>query len=80
MENIEQKIVKIIVKQLKVEVSAVTPEKEFITDLGADSLDMVELMMDIEDEFHIDLNEEIAETLTTVGAVIKHVETSLVSR
>jgi acyl carrier protein len=70
--SIEQKIKEIIVEQLNVEASAVTPEAAFIDDLGADSLDTVELVMAFEEEFGAEIPDEDAEKLKTVGDVITY--------
>jgi len=72
--NIEQRVKKIIVEQLGVNADQVTPEAKFIEDLGADSLDTVELVMALEEEFGHDIPDEQAEKLQTVGDVIKYVE------
>ena len=74
MSNIEEKIRAIIVDKLKVEASDVTPEKDIVRDLGADSLDQVELVMELEEQFGVDeIPEEEAAALKTVGDVIKYV-------
>jgi len=72
--NIEQRVKKIIVEQLGVNADQVTREAKFIEDLGADSLDTVELVMALEEEFGHDIPDEQAEKLQTVGDVIKYVE------
>lgn len=72
--DITAKVKEIIVEELGVEASEVTPEANFIEDLGADSLDTVELIMKFEEEFDIDIADEDAEKLTTVGAVIAFLE------
>lgn len=72
--NIEQRVKKIIVEQLGMNADQVTPEAKFIEDLGADSLDTVELVMALEEEFGHDIPDEQAEKLQTVGDVIKYVE------
>ncbi len=72
--DITAKVKEIIVEELGVEASEVTPEANFIEDLGADSLDTVELIMKFEEEFDIDIADEDAEKLTTVGAVITFLE------
>ncbi|HOO76602.1 MAG TPA: acyl carrier protein [bacterium] len=74
MENIEQQVREVIVEQLGVNPDEVTPEASFIEDLGADSLDTVELVMALEEKFEIDVPDEDAEKLTTVGAAIKYIE------
>ena len=65
---------KIVVEQLGVSEDQVTPEAKFIEDLGADSLDQVELVMALEEEFGSEIPDEDAEKLTTVGDAIKYVE------
>ena len=76
MSNIEQRVKEIIVNQLNVNEEQITPEASFVDDLGADSLDQVELIMAFEEEFKDDIKEEIpesdAEKLTTVGKVIEY--------
>ena len=71
---IEQRVKDIIVEQLGVKPDQVTPEAKFIEDLGADSLDTVELIMALEEEFGIEVPDEQAEKLTTVGDVVKYIE------
>ena len=71
---IEQRVKDIIVEQLGVKPDQVTPEAKFIEDLGADSLDTVELIMALEEEFGIEVPDEQAEKLTAVGDVIKYIE------
>jgi acyl carrier protein len=70
----DQRVKDIIVEQLGVKPDQVTPEAKFIEDLGADSLDTVELIMALEEEFGIEVPDEQAEKLTTVGDVIKYIE------
>ena len=72
--SIEQRVRKIIVDQLGVKEDQVTPEAKFIEDLGADSLDTVELVMALEEEFGQEIPDEEAEKLQSVGDVIKFVE------
>jgi len=73
-KNIEQQVKDIIVEQLGVKADQVTPEARFIEDLGADSLDTVELVMALEEAFGQDIPDEEAEKLQTVGDVIKYLE------
>ena len=75
-KTIEQRIKDIIVEQLGVNADQVTPEAKFIEDLGADSLDTVELVMALEEEFGLEIPDDEAEKLQSVGDVIKHVEDS----
>lgn len=77
-ETIEQRVKKIIVNQLNVNEEQITPEASFLDDLGADSLDTVELIMAFEEEFKDEIKGEIpeseAEKLQTVGDVMKYIE------
>jgi len=73
-KSIEDRVKDIIVTQLGVTAEQVTPEAKFIEDLGADSLDTVELVMALEEEFGQEIPDEEAEKLQTVGDVIKHIE------
>jgi acyl carrier protein len=74
MSNVQEKITKIIVDKLGVEESEVTKEASFTNDLGADSLDTVELIMEFEKEFDLSIPDEKAETISTVGDAIKYLE------
>ena len=71
---IEEKVKDIIVEQLGVNPEQVTPTASFIEDLGADSLDTVELVMALEEEFGVEVPDEQAEKLQSVGDVIKYIE------
>ena len=73
---IQKEVIDIIVEQLGVKPDQVTPAAKFIEDLGADSLDTVELVMALEEEFGIEVPDEQAEKLQSVGDVIKYVEES----
>ena len=73
MEQIESKVKEIIVKNLGVEESEVTLNANFIDDLGADSLDCVELVIDFEKEFCITINDNEAENINTVGEAIDYI-------
>lgn len=71
---LDDKVKEIIVEQLGVNAEQVTPEASFIDDLGADSLDTVELVMAFEEEFGAEIPDEDAEKLTTVGNVIEYLK------
>jgi acyl carrier protein len=73
-KTIEQRVKDIIVEQLGVNPDQVTPDAKFIEDLGADSLDTVELVMALEEEFGNEIPDEQAEKLQSVGDVIKYIE------
>lgn len=73
-KSIEEKVKDIIVEQLGVTPEQVTATASFTEDLGADSLDVVELVMAFEDEFSIDIPDEDTEKLHTVGDVVKYIE------
>ncbi len=74
MSQIAEKVISIIVDKLGVERSEVTHEASFANDLGADSLDTVELIMEFEKEFNISIPDEAAEKIVTVGDAIKYLE------
>ena len=74
MEPIADRVKKIIVDQLGVEEDEVAPEKSFVDDLGADSLDTVELVMALEEEFGIEIPDEDAEKITKVQQAIEYIE------
>lgn len=73
-KTIEEKVKDIIVEQLGVNPEQVTPNASFIEDLGADSLDTVELVMAFEEEFSVEVPDDDAEKLQTVGDVISYIE------
>ena len=73
-KTIEEKVKDIIVKQLNVNPEQVTPAARFIEDLGADSLDSVEMVMAFEEEFGADIPDDQAEKLTTVADVINYIK------
>ena len=74
MSEIEQKVKSIIVEKLGREESEIKPEDSFTNDLGADSLDTVELIMEFENQFGINIPDEDAEKIATVGDAIKYIE------
>ncbi len=74
MADIAEQVRRIIAEQLMVELDEVTDDASFIEDLGADSLDTVEMIMEIEDEFGIEIPDEDAEKLQTVGQAIEYIK------
>ncbi len=74
MSDIASRVKSIIVDKLGVDESEVTPEASFTNDLGADSLDTVELIMEFEKEFNIGIPDDQAESIGTVGEAIKYIE------
>jgi acyl carrier protein len=72
--SITERVIDIVAEQLGVDKEKVTPSTSFINDLGADSLDTVELVMELEEEFDIDIPDDVAETIQTVGQAIDHIE------
>lgn len=74
MSETENRVVEIIVDKLGIAPEQVTPEASFTTDLGADSLDTVELIMDFEKEFDLEIPEEEAQTIKTVGDAVAYIE------
>lgn len=77
MSEVQEKVVKIIVDKLGVKESEVTPEATFTGDLGADSLDTVELVMEFEKAFNVQVADEDAEKFQTVGDVVTYIEEHL---
>ncbi|MBF0478199.1 MAG: acyl carrier protein [Candidatus Omnitrophica bacterium] len=71
---VEDKVKSIIAEQLGVKIEEVTNEASFIDDLGADSLDTVELIMALEEEFNVEIPDEDAEKMTTVGDAMKYIQ------
>jgi acyl carrier protein len=80
MSAVIEKVKKMIVDQLGVSESEVFPEAKFIDDLGADSLDIVELIMALEDEYSIEIPDEDAEKMETVGDAIRYIEGRLAGK
>lgn len=74
MENIEQRVKKIVAEQLGVNESEIKTESSFVDDLGADSLDTVELVMALEEEFECEIPDEDAEKISTVQAAIDYIK------
>ncbi|MDJ0601303.1 MAG: acyl carrier protein [Crocosphaera sp.] len=77
-QEIFEKVKSIVVEQLEVAEDTVTPEASFANDLGADSLDTVELVMALEEEFDIEIPDEIAEKIGTVGDAVEYIDTGKV--
>lgn len=77
MSNIEERVKKIILEQLGVKEDEVKPEASFVDDLGADSLDTVELVMALEEEFDTEIPDEDAEKITTVQAAIDYINANI---
>ena len=71
--SVEDKVKKIIADKLSVDLEEVVPEASFVDDLGADSLDLVELIMSMEEEFDMDISDEDAESLVTVKDAINYI-------
>ena len=74
MADVSQRVIDIVSEQLGVDKDKVAPEISFVNDLGADSLDTVELVMELEEEFDINIPDESAEKIQTVGEAIEHIE------
>jgi len=75
MSDVTQKVKDLIVEQLGVDAAQVTESAKFIDDLSADSLDTMELVMALEEEFSIEIPDEDAEKITTVGSAIEYIKT-----
>ena len=73
MSSVQDKVVEIIVEQLNVNAEQCVPEAKFIEDLGADSLDTVELVMKLEEEFGIEIPDDAAENIQTFGDAVKFI-------
>lgn len=76
-EEVFEKVKAIVVDQLEVESDQVKPEANFANDLGADSLDVVELVMALEEEFNIEIPDEAAEQIDTVGKAVEHISAKI---
>jgi len=74
MSDVFERVKKIVVENLDVDNDKVTEAASFIDDLGADSLDLVELVMAFEEEFNIEIPDEVQENIRTVGDAVKHIK------
>ena len=74
MSSVQERVIGIVAEQLGVEKEKVMPETSFVNDLGADSLDTVELVMELEEEFEVDIPDDAAEKIQTVGQAIDFIE------
>ena len=74
MASVQERVVDIVAEQLGVDKEKVKPETSFVNDLGADSLDTVELVMELEEEFDINIPDDAAEKIQTVGEAISYIE------
>ena len=72
--SVEDKVKKIIAEKLSVDISEVVPEASFVDDLGADSLDLVELIMSMEEEFEVDISDDDAEKMVTVKDAFDYIK------
>ncbi|KAA0547969.1 acyl carrier protein [Bacillus sp. BGMRC 2118] len=77
MADVLERVTKIVIDRLGVEEAEVKPEAKFKDDLGADSLDVVELVMELEDEFDMEISDEDAEKIVTVGDAVNYIQSSL---
>ncbi|HTM55642.1 MAG: acyl carrier protein [Planctomycetia bacterium] len=76
MASVQERVIDIVAEQLGVDKEKVTPETSFVNDLGADSLDTVELVMELEEEFDITIPDDAAEKIQTVGQAVQYIENS----
>ena len=74
MASVAERVIDIVAEQLGVDKEKIKPETSFVNDLGADSLDTVELVMELEEEFDVNIPEEEAEKIQTVGQAIDYIE------
>lgn len=74
MSDVKEKVIKVVSEQLGVDEEKITDNTSFINDLGADSLDIVEMVMELEDEFNVKIPEDAAEKIQTVGDAVTFIE------
>jgi acyl carrier protein len=74
--SVQERVIDIVAEQLGVDKEKITPETSFVNDLGADSLDTVELVMELEEEFDITIPDDAAEKIQTVGQAVQYIEKS----
>lgn len=77
MDNIENKLKEIVSKQLGVPIDKIKNDSKFIDDLGGDSLDTVEMVLAVEDEFKIEIDEESAEKMLDIDCVLKYIKSKI---
>ena len=75
--SVQERVIDIVASQLGVDKEKVTPETSFVNDLGADSLDTVELVMELEEEFDINIPDDQAEKIKTVGEAVEHIKQAI---
>ena len=76
MASVLERVIDIVAEQLGVDKDKITPETSFVNDLGADSLDTVELVMELEEEFDINIPDDAAEKIQTVGQAVEYIEST----
>ncbi|MGB6042772.1 MAG: acyl carrier protein [Pirellulales bacterium] len=76
MASVEERVIDIVAEQLGADKEKITTGTHFVNDLGADSLDTVELVMELEEEFDINIPDEAAEKIQTIGEAVSHIEKS----
>ena len=79
MASVAERVIEIVAEQLGADKDKVTPETSFVNDLGADSLDTVELVMELEEEFDINIPDDAAEKIQTVGQAIEFIDEAVTS-
>jgi acyl carrier protein len=77
MASVQERVINIVAEQLGVEKEKIKMESNFVNDLGADSLDTVELVMELEEEFDINIPDDAAEKIQTVGQAVSHIDGAL---